>query len=67
MLRDEEIVKIKKLIDEGKTDYMIGNLLNHSPNTIKNVRGTYQYTGESVTQGEEIHHKNPIDLTRKLG
>jgi len=66
MLGDEEIVKIKKLIDEGKTDYMIGKLLNHSPNTIKNVRGTYQYTGESVTQGEEIHLKNPIDQTRKL-
>ena len=66
MLRDEEIVKIKKLIDKGKTDYMIGKLLNHSPNTIKDVRGTYQYTGESVTQGEEIHLKNPIDQTRKL-
>lgn len=66
MLRDGEIEKIKKMIDEGKTDYLIGKLLSHSPNTIKDVRIKYQNSEKIVTQGEEIHLKNPIDQTREL-
>ena len=66
MLRDEEIEKIKKMIDEGKTDYSIGKELGHSPNTINKVRIKYQNSEKIVTQGEEIYLKNPIDQIREL-
>ena len=66
LLDDSEIGKIKRMIDEGKSDYLIGKLLKHSPNTIKKVRIKYQNSEKIMSPLDEIYFINPIDQIREL-
>lgn len=60
MLRDEEIKRIKELIDKGYKDYKIGKILGHSPNTIKKYRKEINKINFNQKPGEEVHFEDPI-------
>jgi len=66
MLDEEEIEKIKKLINQGKTNYKIGKELEHSANTVKNIREEYNNAKVSHTTGEETHFDGPIEEVRGI-
>lgn len=66
MLDDKEKNKIKELIKQGKTDYKIGKLLNHSSNTIKVVREELLKEEESQIHKEEVHYDSSIDYSRRI-
>ena len=61
MISDEEIRKIKKLINQGKSDYKIGMELGHSPNTVKKFREKYKISEVSHNNIWNMLFKNPID------
>lgn len=66
MLDEEEIEKIKKLIDQGKTDYKIGMKLNHSANTVADIRKKYNNAKVNHTTGKETHFDDPIEEVRGI-
>jgi len=65
MLDEAEIEKIKKLINQGKTNYKISIELRHSPNTIKKIREEYKKTKVSHKKDLEMYFKNPVDKVRE--
>ena len=66
MISDEEIRKIKKLINQGKSDYRIGKELGHSPNTVKKFREKYKISEVSHNNIWNMLFKNPIDDVLEL-
>ena len=65
MLSDIEVEEIKKLINQGKSDYKIGKELGHSPNTVKEIREKYKESKVSLKKEREMHFNNPIDMLRE--
>ena len=65
MLDDNEIDKIKKYIDQGKSDYKIGILTGHSPNTVKRIRREYKKTKINQKKDEKMIFNSPIDQVRE--
>jgi len=65
MLSTEEIEEIKKLINQGKSDYKIGKELGHSPNTVKKFREEYKLSEISQKKIGKMHFGNPIDNVRE--
>ena len=66
MLDEEEIEKINKLINQGKTNYKIGMELGHSANTIKKIRGEYNNAKVSLTTEAKTHFDDPIEEARGI-
>jgi len=66
MLDEGEIEKIKKLINQGETNYKIGMELGHSANTVKKIREEYNNAHVSHILGEETHFDNPIEEVRGI-
>ena len=60
MLDYKEIEKIKKLIDQGYSDYKIGKKLEHSPNTINKYRNITNKMKVNQKLGEIVHFENPV-------
>jgi hypothetical protein len=65
MLDEVEIEEIKKLINQGKSDYKIGQELGHSPNTVKKIREKYEKSKVSQKKEGEMHFNNLIDWLRE--
>jgi uncharacterized protein (DUF3084 family) len=61
MLDKEEIKKITELIEHGKTNYRIGKELNHSANTINDIRVANKKSEGRQTQGEDVGFNSPLD------
>jgi len=66
MLDEEEIEKIKKLINQGKTNYKIGMELGHSANTVKKIREEYKDAKVHHTTEEGTHFDDPIGEVRGI-
>ena len=66
MLDEVEIGKIKKQIDQGKTNYKIGRELRLSPNTVKKIREEYKDAETSHTTEMETHFDKPIEGTQDI-
>jgi len=67
MLSDEDIKKIRELINRGYKDYTIGKMLGHSPNTIINYRKEINKTKiKDNATGEETQFDDPIEEVRRI-
>ena len=66
MLNEEEINKIKQLIKQGKSNYRIWQLTDHSPNTAQGIREEMEKTGQEQIHEEEMIFKNPTDIIKGI-
>ena len=66
MLDEGEIEKIKKLINQGKSDYKIGLILSHSANTVKKIREEHKDAKINHTTEEETHLDDPIGEVQEI-
>lgn len=66
MLTKNEIKRVMDLIKDGESDYKIGKILKHSPNTIKKIRETSIINEEKLITDGNFSHKDTPEVLRKF-